>query len=65
MKRRFKTMAIKIYNLHELEEMLQVTQRTLYNYIKAGRLKAVKIGGTWRVTEENLNAFLNGDTQEK
>ena len=55
----------KIYNLHELEEMLQVTQRTLYNYIKAGRLKAVKIGGTWRVTEENLNAFLNGDTQEK
>lgn len=55
----------KIYNLHELEEMLQVTQRTLYNYIKAGRLRAVKIGGTWRVTEENLNAFLNGDTQEK
>lgn len=58
-------MTVTIYNLHDLEKMLQVTQRTLYNYIKAGRLKAVKIGGTWRVTEENLNAFLNGDTQEK
>ena len=28
-------------------------------YIKNGRLKAVKIGRAWRVTEENLQKFLN------
>lgn len=55
---------MKLYTLSELSEMLEVTTRTLYTYIKSGRLKAVKVGHTWRVTEENLKAFLNGDTQE-
>lgn len=49
---------MKVYTLEELVEVLQVTRRTLYNYIKAGKLKATKMGKYWRVTEENLRDFL-------
>lgn len=50
----------KVYTLDEIAEILQTTKRTLYNYIKDGKLKAVKIGKYWRVTNENLNNFLEG-----
>lgn len=49
---------IRVYTLKEVETILKVTQRTLYNYIKGGQLKAVKMGREWRVTEEALKAFL-------
>ena len=52
--------AFKLYTLTELETILGVTHRTLLNYVKDGRFKAVKIGGKWKVSEENLKAFING-----
>lgn len=51
---------IKLYNLQELEGLLEVTSRTLLTYIKQGKLKAVKIGGKWKVSEANLQDFVNG-----
>lgn len=42
---------IKVYTLDEVQAILKVTQRTLYNYIKQGKLKAVKIGKGWRGIE--------------
>lgn len=50
----------KTYTLKELETILSVTNRTLQQYIKDGKIKAVKIGGKWRVTPENLEKFING-----
>ena len=49
---------LKVYTLEEVCDILKVTKRTMYNYIKAGKLKAVKMGKYWRVTEENLRAFV-------
>lgn len=56
-------MAIKVYTLEEVAEILQLTRRTLYNYIKSGKLKAVKIGKYWRVPEEALQHFINTGTE--
>ncbi len=53
---------LKIYSLKEVEEILQVTQRTLYNYIKEGKLKATKIGKHWRVSHEDLKEFIEKGT---
>ena len=53
---------LKIYSLKEVEEILQVTQRTLYNYIKEGKLKATKIGKYWRVGHEDLKEFIEKGT---
>jgi putative molybdopterin biosynthesis protein len=48
---------LKVYTLEEVCEILSITKRTVYNYIKAGKLHAFKMGKYWRVTEENLRAF--------
>lgn len=55
---------IKLYTLTELEETLGVTHRTLQTYMISGRLKGVKIGGKWKVTEENLLRFIHGEPQQ-
>ncbi len=55
---------IVLYSLEEIAEVLKVTQRTLYNYIKGGQLKAVKIGKHWRVRHEHLMDFINNGTEE-
>lgn len=49
---------IKVYTLDEVAGILKLAKRTLYAYIKEGKLEAVKLGKYWRVTEENLQKFL-------
>lgn len=46
------------YTLTEVEEILQVKRRTLYNWINSGRLNAVKVGAGWRVTREEIDRVL-------
>lgn len=55
--------SIKVYTLHEVESILKVSQRTVYNYIKGGQIKAVKVGREWRITEEALRDFLETGTE--
>lgn len=52
---------IQLYTLTELEPVLGVTHRTLLTYVKTGRLKAVKIGGKWKVSGDVLRKFINGE----
>ena len=49
----------KVYTLEELVDLLHITRRTLYTYIKEGKLKAVKVGKYWRVREDQLRDFLS------
>lgn len=56
---------LRTYTLKEVEQILGVTQRTLYNYIKAGQLKAVKMGKYWRIPYKNLEEFINTGTENK
>lgn len=51
---------IILYSIDDLVEMLQVTRRTIYNYIKSEQLKANKVGGRWIITEENFKNFIEG-----
>ncbi|HZX12816.1 MAG TPA: helix-turn-helix domain-containing protein [Thermodesulfobacteriota bacterium] len=53
-----KIVGLKLYNLDELSKVLKVNKVTLRGYIEQGRLKAVKIGRSYRVTEEDLREFL-------
>ena len=50
---------MKVYTLEELVDLLHVTRRTIYTYIKEGKLKAVKMGKYWRVREDQLRDFLS------
>lgn len=51
-----------LYTVKETKEILKVTQRTLYNYIKNGDLKAVKIGKYWRIRQSDLAEFIENGT---
>lgn len=51
-------MAITVYTVDDIAELLQVSQRTVYDYLRSGKLKGKKIGKSWKVTEEALRAFL-------
>ena len=55
---------IRIYTLEEVMIILQVARRTVYNYIKNGDLKAVKMGKYWRVREEDLEEFTKTGTKK-
>lgn len=48
----------KLYDLEEVGGVLKVTRQCLYNYIKAGKLKAMKYGKSWRVKEHDLKEFI-------
>ncbi len=49
----------EFYLVEELAERLRVSNMTIYRYIKAGRLKAYKIGKEFRIDKEEFNNFLN------
>ena len=49
---------LNLYNLDELSKILEVNNATLRGYIEQGHLKAVKIGRSYRGTEEDLREFL-------
>ena len=48
----------KLYTIEEIAKILKVTQRTVYNYIKAHQLKAIKIGKYWRIKHTDFQMFL-------
>ncbi|HAQ55821.1 MAG TPA: hypothetical protein DCR44_00180 [Acholeplasmatales bacterium] len=52
----------KLYTIDEITVVLKVTQRTVYNYINSGGLKAVKIGKYWRVKHADLQSFIDNGT---
>lgn len=54
---------LKMYTLDEVADILKVTKRTLYNYVKSGSLPAVKVGKYWRVSEKNLQIFIDNGTK--
>ena len=53
-----KTMIQKLYSLNEVEKITGVKVRTLRVRLKEGTLKACKLSGKWRVTEDDLKAFI-------
>lgn len=50
----------KYYRTEDLADILPISLLTIQNYIRAGRIHAVKIGLYWYVSESNLNLFLAG-----
>ena len=49
----------EFYKAEDLAEKLDVNIMTIYRYIKAGRLKAHKIGKEFRIPLEEFEKFLN------
>lgn len=48
----------EFYTAEELADKLRVNIMTIYRYIKAGKLKAHKLGKEFRITKEEFDRFL-------
>jgi excisionase family DNA binding protein len=47
------------YTAKELAEQLRVNIMTIYRYIKAGKIKAYKIGKEFRIEKKEFDRFLS------
>lgn len=50
----------KYYTPAEIAEMFHVTRRTVYSWMKEGKLKAFKVGKGWMISQEELNRITEG-----
>jgi len=55
----------EFYTAQELAEKLQVNIMTIYRYIKAGKLKAYKIGKEFRIDKDEFDNFLDNAKTKK
>ena len=53
-----KTKNKEFYKAEDLAKLLEVNIMTIYRYIKAGRLKAHKIGRDFRIDKKEFQSFL-------
>lgn len=51
---------MRLYTVTEIAPVLGVSRVTLKSYIKGGRLKAVKVGGKWKISQDAIRRFING-----
>lgn len=52
-------MAPTIYTTEQVADLLQIHPLTVLKYIKLGKLKAIKLGRVYRITDVFLQEFLN------
>ena len=49
----------RLFSAEEVAERLGMSKYTITEWLKAGRLRGVKIGKYWRVKESDLQAFID------
>lgn len=53
-----KVLEERFYTVKELSEYFRVSERTVRNWIKDGSIESYKVGRMTRVSEEQLNSYL-------
>ena len=48
----------KLLSPEQVGEILGVSQKMVRDWLRAGRIKGVKLGRIWRVRESDLEAFI-------
>ena len=49
------------YTVEQVAELLQVHWQTVLNYIKNGKLKALKLGKGYRIPKKELDDFIRNN----
>ncbi len=58
-------MVMDFFTIQQVMSLLQVSDETVYRYIRSDKLKAIRVGGLWRVSREALDEFLRKGGQER
>lgn len=57
-------MEMKLYTVTEVAEILKVSTRTVWNYIKDNKIETIKFNGNVRIPEAKLNEFINSSNDK-
>jgi len=49
----------KFYIPQEVAELLQLRVQTVYDYIRQGKLSAMRLGNRYRIAQTDLESFLD------
>jgi len=49
------------YSIREASESTSLSRSSIYNYVAAGRLKTVRVGGRTVIPAESLHALIAGE----
>ena len=52
---------IVLYTVPDLCKILDMTPQSIRKYLNTGKIKGIKAGGKWLVSEEALKEFLRGN----
>lgn len=52
----------QLIDMPEAIKLLKTTRPTFYRWVRAGKIKAMKVGRQWRFQHEDLERFLKGET---
>lgn len=56
---------MKTYEVEDVAEMLHCERRTIYRYIKEGKLETIKVGRRHLISEDQLNKAFYYDTADR
>lgn len=57
---------LQFFTGEEVMKILKISRRTLYTYLNEGRIKGVKTGRQWKISEDSLREFMEkGYTPKK
>ena len=56
---------VDILNLDETADYLRVSNQTVYNMIKDGRIKVYKVGREWKFLRADIMAYLESASSDR
>ena len=49
----------RLYNVDDAAELLSVKPATLREWLRAGKVKAIKLGSAWKISDNELRRLIN------
>lgn len=53
------------YTVEQVSDMLDIHPKTIQRYIREGKLRAAKIGKSWRIAGHDLSVFMESSRDER
>ena len=50
-----------MFTIQEVADMFHVTRKTVYNWITAGRIRVIRVGGVLRVERSEVDRIKRGE----
>ena len=51
-------MAEKLLNIKQVQELLGVSERTVFNFMERGEITGFKVGRQWRFEQPTIDAYI-------